>query len=75
MEEKRKFEEMIEDLEAISKDLESGKLSLDESVKVFEQGIEISKECSKILEDAEKRISILIKDNNNKIVEESFEAE
>lgn len=75
MEEKRKFEEMIEDLEAISKDLESGKLSLDESVKVFEQGIEISKECSKILEDAEKRISILIKDNNNNIVEESFEAE
>ena len=74
MEEKRKFEEMIEDLEAISKDLESGRLSLDDSVKAFEQGIEISKECSKILEDAEKRISILIEKEDD-IVEEDFKTE
>ena len=74
MGEKREFEEMIEDLEAISRDLESGKLSLDESVKVFEQGIEISKECSKILEDAEKRITILMNENNE-LVEKDFETE
>jgi len=73
MKEKREFEEMIEDLEAISKDLESGKLSLDESVKVFEQGIEISKECSKILENAEKRISILIEKNEDELEEKDFQ--
>ena len=67
--------EMIRDLEQIAKDLESGNLSLDESVKKFEEGMEISKSCSKILEDAEKKITILIKDSNGEMVEENFSAE
>lgn len=66
------FEEKMKDLEQIAKDLESGNLTLDDSVKKFEEGMEISKECSKILEDAEKRISILIKDSSNNLVEEDF---
>lgn len=73
MKQEKKFEEMIQELENIAKDLENGELTLDESVSKFEQGIEISKECSKILENAEKRISILIKDNDNNIVEEKFD--
>lgn len=75
MQENKNFEEMMQDLENIAKDLESGNLSLDESVNKFEQGMEISKECSKILESAEKRISILIKDSDNNIVEEKFDVE
>ena len=67
MENNKKFEEMIENLEQIAKDLESGNLSLDESVKKFEEGMEISKECSKILEDAEKKITILKKDPQGNI--------
>lgn len=75
MENNKKFEEMIENLEQIAKDLESGNLSLDESVKKFEEGMEISKECSKILEDAEKKITILKKDPQGNIKEENFDAE
>ena len=75
MENNKNFEEMIENLEQIAKDLESGDLSLDESVKKFEEGMEISKECSKILEDAEKKITILTKDSEGNIKEENFDAQ
>jgi len=75
MENNKKFEDMMKDLEQIAKDLESGELSLDESVKKFEEGMEISKSCSKILEDAEKKITILIKDSNGEVTEENFSAE
>ena len=75
MENNKNFEEMIENLEQIAKDLESWNLSLDESVKKFEEGMEISKECSKILEDAEKKITILTKDSQGNIKEESFDAQ
>lgn len=74
MEDNKNFEEMIESLEEIAKDLESGKLSLDESVRKFEEGMEISKECSKILENAEKKITILTKDTEGNIKEDFFDA-
>lgn len=75
MSENKNFEDMMKNLEEIAKDLESGELSLDESVKKFEEGMELSKSCSKILEDAEKKITILIKDANGEITEENFSAE
>ena len=56
----KKFEEMMQELEQISQDLEKGDLSLDESMKKFEEGIALSKKCSEILETAEKKIKILI---------------
>lgn len=68
------FEEMMENLEKISVDLEKGDLTLDQSVKKFEEGMEISKKCSDILNDAEKKIKILIQDGDN-IVEENFEGD
>ena len=68
------FEEMMKKLEEISKELEVGKLSLDESVKKFEEGMEISKKCSEVLNQAEKRISILVEKDNN-ITEENFSIE
>ena len=68
------FEETIKELEMITNELEKGDLSLDEAVKKFEQGMKLSKTCSEILENAEKRISILIK-KDDEIDEENFNVE
>ena len=69
-----KFEDAIKKLEDIAKELESGELSLDESVNKFEEGMKLSKTCTKILNEAEKKINLLI-DNGNEIVEENFAPE
>lgn len=71
---KKSFEENIEDLEKIVSELENGDLNLDDSVSKFEEGIKISKECNKILEDAEKKITILL-NKDGEIKEEDFTAE
>lgn len=71
---KKSFEENIEDLEKIVSELENGDLNLDDSVFKFEEGIKISKECNKILEDAEKKITILL-NKDGEIKEEDFTAE
>lgn len=68
------FEEMMKKLEEISRELEVGNLSLDESVKKFEEGMEISKKCSEVLNQAEKRISILVEKDNN-VTEKDFSIE
>ena len=60
----KSFEENMEELE-------KGDLNLDDSVSRFEQGIKISKECSKILEEAEKKITILVK-KDDEMGEENF---
>ena len=63
----KSFEENMEELE-------KGDLNLDDSVSRFEQGIKISKECSKILEEAEKKITILVK-KDDEMKEENFQTE
>lgn len=73
-EEKKSFEEEMAKLETIVTELEKGDLSLDESVKKFEEGINISKDCNSMLETAEKKISILL-ENDGEITEESFVSE
>lgn len=65
------FETAMQGLEQIANELEKGNLSLEQSVKKFEQGMELSKKCSQILEKAEKRISILIQ-NEEGVTEENF---
>lgn len=76
MEEKNtmNFEEAMKSLEQIAGELEKGNLNLDESVAKFEEGMKLSKTCNDILEDAEKRISILIK-NGEEVSEEEFKVE
>ena len=69
------FEEAMDNLEEIVKKLESGELPLDESVKCFKQGMKLSNYCSKLLEDAEKSISILVEQRDGTMQEEKFEAE
>lgn len=65
------FEETMSKLEEIAAELEKGDLNLEESVLKFEEGMKLSKECSNLLEDAEKRITILIKDGDE-VQEENF---
>ena len=65
------FEEHMQGLENIVQELEKGDLNLEESIKKFEKGIELSKKCNEILEDAEKKITILIK-KEDKIEEEAM---
>lgn len=69
----KKFEDAMKELEDIVKRLESGDLSLEESVKIFEEGVALSRYCFKKLEEAEKRVSILIKDEEG-IKREPFES-
>lgn len=69
------FEELMTELEEITSKLESEKLSLDESMKLFEKGIEISKKCNTKLENAEKKITILLNAESDNMTEEDFIAE
>lgn len=69
----KSFEEQIEELESIVDELEKGELSLEDSVMKFEQGIKIAKECNNTLEEAEKKITILVNENGE-MSEENFEA-
>lgn len=74
-EKEENFEELMSKLELITNKLEKEQMSLDDSVKLFEEGMEISKKCNSKLEDAEKRITILINDGNDNLKEENFVAE
>ena len=56
-----KFEEALKKLEKIVSDLESGNLSLDDSLERYEEGIRLSKLCAKKLEVAKKKVEILLK--------------
>lgn len=56
-----RFEEALEGLERIVRDLEGGDLPLDDALKLFEEGVRLSRFCSAKLDEAEKRIEILMK--------------
>jgi len=71
---KENFEESMKELEAIVTELENGNLNLDESVKKFEEGMKIAKQCNTILENAEKKITILL-EKDGELKEEDFDAE
>ena len=67
------FEEMLDELENIVQALEKEDLNLDESISKFEDGMKIAKECSKKIEEAEKRITILL-NKDGELYEEEFKA-
>ncbi|MDO5555565.1 MAG: exodeoxyribonuclease VII small subunit [Clostridia bacterium] len=67
------FEETMHQLELIVQELENGDLNLDDSIKKFEQGMKLSKNASDYLEEAEKKITKLVKqDNQETLKEEEF---
>lgn len=76
MEEKKIcFEESLKELESIVKKLEGGETTLDEMLELFEQGIARTKECNAQLENAEQKISILMKDSSGEMKEKPFNVE
>jgi exodeoxyribonuclease VII small subunit len=69
----KKFEAALARLEEIVKELEAGDLPLEQSLKLFEEGIKLSRLCNKRLEDAERRVEILMKDKAGAMTARPFE--
>ena len=67
-EQSRTFEASLEALEQIVHQLEDGDLPLEKSLQLFEQGIRLSRECQERLSQAERRIEILLRDNQGRPV-------
>jgi len=59
-------------LEAIVQDLEGGSLRLDEALKKFQEGVKLSRFCSEKLDETEKKVSILLKDEKGEVRAEPF---
>jgi exodeoxyribonuclease VII small subunit len=71
----KKFEETLERLEIIIRELEEGNLSLEDSLSRYEEGVKMLKTCYDVLKDAERRIEILVKDKDGKLRAQTFEQE
>ena len=70
---KKTFEQSLEDLEKIVKELESGDLPLEKALKRFEQGMALSRQCNQMLDQTERKVSQLIKDSEGHAYELPFE--
>ncbi|MGE0030005.1 MAG: exodeoxyribonuclease VII small subunit [Steroidobacteraceae bacterium] len=68
------FEAALSELEQIVQRLEQGELSLEESLRQFERGVELTRGCQKALRQAEQKIRILAKKQDGEIVEQDFQA-
>lgn len=66
------FEASLDDLEKVTKELESGELPLERALELFEQGMKLSEKCRKQLEEAETRVEILLK-KNDQVAPEPFQ--
>ena len=72
---KPKFEESLKSVEDVVKALESGKLGLEESLEKYEAGIAALRTCYKILEEAEKKIQVLVKEKDGSLSATDFDSE
>lgn len=70
-----KFEKAIQRLEKIVEDLETGELDIDKSLEIFEEGIKMSRVCSKKLSEAEAKIEKLTRDQKGELMAELFPVE
>ena len=68
------YEAALEDIEQIVEQLESGELSLEDSLAIFEKGVGLTKYCYQKLDEVEKKIEILTKDREGKLQLKNFEA-
>ena len=75
MEEEIKFEKALERLEKIVEELESGDLALEEALKRYEEGVKLSRACTKKLTEAEKKIETLTRTLNDVAVSQSENSE
>lgn len=69
------FESSLEQLELIVRELEQGELPLERSLELFEQGVKLSRECQERLSQAERRIEILMRDNQGRPAVRPFDPE
>ena len=67
------FEASLEALEALVEDMEEGNLSLEDSLKAFETGIKLTRECQQALKSAEQKVQVLM-EKNGELVTEPFAA-
>jgi exodeoxyribonuclease VII small subunit len=72
-EQPKSFEASLEALEEIVRQLEGGDLPLEKSLELFEDGIRLSRQCQERLNQAERRIEILLRDNQGRPVVSAFE--
>jgi len=70
---KEKFEDALNKLEKIVSQLEEGDISLEESLKLFEEGIRLSRTCNQKLDEIEKRVEILLKDKGGVLRPQRFD--
>ncbi len=71
----KSFEASLEELERIVRELEQGELPLERSLELFEHGVKLSRECQERLNQAERRIEILMRDNQGRPTVAPFEPE
>jgi exodeoxyribonuclease VII small subunit len=69
------FEQALERAESIARELEEGDLTLEQSLAKYEEGVRALKECYRILRKAEKRIEVLVKDEEGNLRTEPFRAD
>ena len=67
-----KFEDALEKLSRIVEKLEEGNLSLDEAIKAFEEGVTLCQFCAKKLDEAERKVALLLKDQKGEFYAEPF---
>ena len=72
---KEKFEEALQKLEAIVTQMEEGDLPLEETLKAFEEGVRLARYCASKLDEAERKVEKLIRDQAGKLQATSFSEE
>lgn len=75
MTEKLSFEEAMQQLEGIVRQLESGEAPLEEALEKFERGIQLVKFCTRRLDETEKKVTLLIENDGGGVREEAFPAD
>ncbi len=72
---KEKFEEALKKLEAIVAQMEEGDLPLEETLKAFEEGVRLARFCASKLDEAERKVEKLMRDQAGKLQTTSFSEE
>ena len=72
---KKDFETSVKRLEEIVHDLEKGDLPLEESLKVFEEGMDLVKSCSEKLEEVEQKVTMLVKEGDGRYLQQPFDVQ
>lgn len=69
----KSFESSLKELESIVEELEAGDLPLERSLDLFEQGVKLSRDCQKRLDDAERKVEILLRGGDGRVTAADFQ--